>query len=670
MEGQRSHLSATGSRKRGRSVRAGLCKKFHPRPRVDDKPQDWWFASTAIPLIAATTAPFANVISIVALVMSWRSTLHFDEKTKDDLPLQVPYDDPHWGIALNATSLVCGVAGNLFLLCNFTGAVRYIIALPCSIVLWYLATAILIGVTSAIHMYMPPTLPHQTYTQGFWFAVIAAVLYFVLALILTVNLLGYLLGHYPQKFTLTDSQRTLILQTTALGVWLIVGAAIFQRLIGLNFGDALYFSDITILTLGFGDITATTPVARGIIFPYAVIGIIMLGLVVGSTNRSFHEVQYNNVIRKRMEERRKALIKRSSPTVDTEHPDECNADIAPETPGSRQTRHRSRSFAFRMIIALYQKVVGQTSVISVNTERERFDAIRIIQHETVRFHRWYRLTLSLIAFGLVWTCGAAVFCSLEDDLTYFSALYFNFVCLLSVGYGDITPTTNAGKAFFVIWSLIAVPTMTTLISEMSDTVIAVFQHLTNLFAKWTLLPQIEIWNMTRRDAPSRPLIVRVPPILNFLEMGEGQGFEHHVQGIGEERAHNAAPSVTLGDIDSTGFHLARKLVSAVSRAGADVASGTPGQYTYEEWAEFSRVIRSTIPILDADIPREDEYGVWSWDWLGENSPMLASQTEPEWVLGRLCESLSRYIDVLASRHSGKDKKNSGYEYECPGSKEE
>ena len=37
---------------------------FHMRPDDDDEPQDWWFCSTAIPLLAATTGPLANVMSI------------------------------------------------------------------------------------------------------------------------------------------------------------------------------------------------------------------------------------------------------------------------------------------------------------------------------------------------------------------------------------------------------------------------------------------------------------------------------------------------------------------------------------------------------------------------------------------------------------------------------
>ena len=44
--------------------------------------------------------------------------------------------------ALNAVSLFWGVVGNIFLLLNFTQTVRYIIALPATIVSWFLATGI------------------------------------------------------------------------------------------------------------------------------------------------------------------------------------------------------------------------------------------------------------------------------------------------------------------------------------------------------------------------------------------------------------------------------------------------------------------------------------------------------------------------------------------------
>lgn len=114
--------------------------KFRMRPDDDGEPQDWWFASTAIPLLAATSGPLANVMSIAALITSWRS--QYDPANPGVDALSVGFPDPHWCIALNAASLVCGFAGNIFLLFNFTRRVRYIVALPATIILWYFATGI------------------------------------------------------------------------------------------------------------------------------------------------------------------------------------------------------------------------------------------------------------------------------------------------------------------------------------------------------------------------------------------------------------------------------------------------------------------------------------------------------------------------------------------------
>jgi potassium channel subfamily K len=44
------------------------------------------------------------------------------------------------------------------------------------------------------------------------------------------NMLGYFLGHYPQRFELTEHQRTLILQTMLFFIWLAGGGEIFSRI--------------------------------------------------------------------------------------------------------------------------------------------------------------------------------------------------------------------------------------------------------------------------------------------------------------------------------------------------------------------------------------------------------------------------------------------------------
>ena len=63
-----------------------------------------------------------------------------------------------WCVGLNAASLVCGFVGNIFLLFNFTRRIRYIIALPATILFWYTATFI---VSRSFHVTpLPPASRH------------------------------------------------------------------------------------------------------------------------------------------------------------------------------------------------------------------------------------------------------------------------------------------------------------------------------------------------------------------------------------------------------------------------------------------------------------------------------------------------------------------------------
>ena len=54
---------------------------------------------------------------------------------------------------------------------------------------------------------------------------------------------------------------------------------------------------------------------------------------------------------------------------------------------------------------------------------------------------------------------------------------------------------------------------------------------------------------------------------------------------------------------------------------------------------------------------EEEEGIVEWDWIGEDSPMLAEETESEWVLDRLCESLGRYMRKQMSGGGSSQRQN-------------
>ncbi|KAL8651956.1 MAG: hypothetical protein Q9226_004465 [Calogaya cf. arnoldii] len=623
--------------------------KFHIRPDNDEDPQDWWLASTAIPLLAATFGPLANVMSIAALITSWRNNYDVIDPGVD--ALSVAFPDPQWCISLNAVSLVCGFIGNLFLLLNFTKRVRYIIALPATILLWYLATGILIGITISMNIHVPPQRPEQTYSQGFWHAVIAAVLYLSLSMVLMVNMLGYFLGHYPQHFELSDEQRNLILQSMMFFIWLAGGAGVFTRLEPtLNFVDALYFCEVTILTVGFGDFHPTNDLSRGIVFPYSVGGIIILGLMVSSIRTFAQEISHDNIVRTHAEKRRVRTLDRSVTSAFEFEQRRAQHEATGQRrmrafPRKSQDHPPARNNHMKSGLKRIQQVGSRKpKLLLLQEEKDRFDAMRSIQKSTSTFKKYSALAMSVIAFGILWCLGAVGFWQAEQKsqgLTYFQALYFCYVSLLTIGYGDLSPSSNAGKPFFIVWSLVAVPTMTILISDMGDTVIGSFKRGTFTLADWTVLPKAGLW---------RSFLERYPRMWSWLqEKTEKAEEEKRITrssptGPAGENEHSPPTLEQIAELDALDQHaLARRLGLAIRETANDLRADYPIRYCYEEWAKYTRLIRfSRLTRAELD-EEEEEQGLIEWDWIGEDSPMLAEGTESEWLLDRLCESLDRYM---------------------------
>ena len=112
--------------------------------------------------------------------------------------------------------------------------------------------------------------------------------------------------------------------------------------------------------------------------------------------------------------------------------------------------------------------------------------------------------------------------------------------------------------------------------------------------------------------------------------------------------------------DLSEAELTKKLAFAIRRTAEDLKHHEYTRYTYEEWVEFTRLIRFTKIGAAKDLEHDEETeGVVEWDWLSENSPMLSEQSEAEWVLDRLCESLLRLLKshrlaTLAGVESGYD----------------
>ena len=77
--------------------------------------------------------------------------------------------------------------------------------------------------------------------------------------------------------------RSVIFSLIAL---IVIGAMVIAYVEKMPFGDALYFSFVTGLTIGYGDIAAKTLLGRLVALLIGLIGIIFTGMVVAVAVRS------------------------------------------------------------------------------------------------------------------------------------------------------------------------------------------------------------------------------------------------------------------------------------------------------------------------------------------------------------------------------------------------
>ena len=74
------------------------------------------------------------------------------------------------------------------------------------------------------------------------------------------------------------------------------------------------------------------------------------------------------------------------------------------------------------------------------------------------------------------------------NYTYPLSLYFTYVSLTTIGYGDVIPKSRAGRPVFVAWSLAAIPSVTLLISDIGDTLAKWVKEgpIEGVIAKWLI----------------------------------------------------------------------------------------------------------------------------------------------------------------------------------------
>lgn len=380
---------------------------------------------------------------------------------------------------------------------------------------------------------------------------------------------------------------------------------------------------------------------------------VILGLVIGSIRSLVLERGKQKMSSRMIEKQRRHLLKKLNQKNKTEV-----LEPIPSSPASQSSKS------------------SETTLSERQRRHKEFHLMRSIQRRAHTTRLWTSLLISALVWLTLWFLGALIFRLSENPQgwTYFTSLYFAYTSLLTIGYGDIYPVSNAGKAFFVFWSLLAVPSLTILISNMGDTIVKGIRDLTLWLGNLTVLPgEKGITHIIKEDAKkiakgkifSGKVAQMLPGFLGEVgkrDESESEGAkkndpESAAQRLagdkakfeGKEAHDRATANDPLPEQREEYHHL---LIKEIKKVTGHLGSSPPRKYSFEEWAWYLKLIGEDEADAenhekakrgrDVDpgprgcrIRREKGEHGGEWSWMGEGSPLMGGKEEAEWVLEKL-----------------------------------
>lgn len=544
--------------------------------------------------------------------------------------------------AVNAISLIIALGANLVYLAHMGSRISFSVAQPITIGGWYIASFLLIGLVAAAPSHLKlPAGEARTFSQAYYYAILAAAIYFVLASMLVVTVIGVYLRRYSRDVKLTFAQRTLMVQTMLFLGYMLASAAVYARIEGWEFLDAVYWVDVTVFTIGYGDFSPETHLGRSLFFPFAVGGILFIGLIIASVSSLALESGAKKVSIRMVEEARQQAIKKLDPATGTTQ------------------------------IGIHKRSADTTQSSELQRREQEFLLMRQVQQNAAWNNRLTALCVSVGAVVFLWFVGAAVFYVAErgsEDWSFFDALYFTYVSLLTIGYGDFSPQDNSAKPVFVFWSLLALPTLTVLIGSIGDAI----SGGVNAFTLWLSenLPDKGALSTLKGGAAKAKqdgtYEEAKPP--GFMSDGKAEEATDDTMevnavksiGGGLQNAENGGKDSAKqsGKSANTAKHYRRYLLMKEMKSVVEhMDASPPRQYTYQEWTWFLKLLgedetdpaKHVMPqalkksdsefMAQAHSKKDNAAKVGSFSWLGSMSPLMGTIDEPKWVLQHLMATL-------------------------------
>lgn len=549
--------------------------------------------------------------------------------------------DPEWLIAVNAVSLAIAIVANLFLLGHMSGRIRFAISAPCTIVGWYISGLIDVGLAAAAPMHLPlPDDGSATWSQAYYYGCFAGALYIVMSILLTCTASGVWIFHFSSEFKLTMSQRSLMLQTIMYLGYLLAAAEVYSYIEGWNFLDAVYYINVTLFTIGFGDYTPQTHLGRSLYFPMAVGGILFVGLIIANIRSLVLESGSEKISTRMVEKARFKALNSGDP---------------------RNGKLKLRGISTRQIDASNE----------LERREQEFQIMRDVLAQAAYDKRMITLAVSAGSFFLLWLVGSVVFWKSEkalggEDWSYFEALYFTYTALLTIGYGDFHPQTNSGKPAFVFWSLIALPTLTVLIGSIGDAI----GDFASTATKWVSQSTGSLLRVVKRfekresqDSEETFVLKGVHPDNSFDSLAHAEAL----------RLTTSQFSMTSDDAKELRYRRAAEaagyayrpyiIMKEIRNVIKHLDSDPPRKYTFAEWTWLLRLLDDDEANAEGHrVPGHPEHQQvdavapghvqkkQAWSWMGQESPLMGTDSEASWILKRLMENLERELRDRGDKH--------------------
>ncbi|RKP07140.1 hypothetical protein THASP1DRAFT_31038 [Thamnocephalis sphaerospora] len=256
-------------------------------------------------------------------------------------------------------------------------------------------------------------------------------------------------------------ERLFIITIIVTVIWWSLGASAFIYLENWTYLESLFFVLITMATIGFGNQAPSTNGARACTIIVATVGIVLLALMINSfavvvlsnleqrTAQRIAEMRRRRVERHHeMEAQTSRLFGRSPAPPHLQLERQMNGHQGELIVDPTLTSHMSSDPDLTLDMPWNTHNVNLLSGQFHQTVAEaRREKQQVKAQEVSR-----RLAFALGMFILYWMLGAVVYMHTEE-WDYGKSVYFCFVALTTIGYGDVVPKSPWGEVIFILYCI-------------------------------------------------------------------------------------------------------------------------------------------------------------------------------------------------------------------------